>query len=203
VVFLVDTSDSMLNRIAPGAERTQLDEAKDALAHVLERMDAETRVQVWSFNTRMQPHPPPGVPEGRFVRIGQGTHRMALIEQVRTLHTSGGTNLYQSVVKALALFAEPRDQTAYRSGQRFPVLVVVSDGEDSGKTPQTLTSVQIETARLPLVAVHTIGFRLAGDRAWFDVLCDIATRREGCATADDETQLRAMLESFYRPRNGP
>jgi hypothetical protein len=201
VVFLVDTSDSMLNRVAPGAGRTQLDEAKDALVHVLERMDAETRVQVWSFNTHTKPHPPPGVPEGRFVRIGQGAHRAALVEQVRTLHTSGGTNLYQSVVKALALFAAPGDQAAYRSGQRFPVLVVVSDGEDSGKTPQTLASVQAEKARLPLVAVHTIGFRLAGDRAWFDVLCEIATRREGCATADDEAQLRAMLDGFYRFRD--
>ncbi len=202
VVFLVDTSDSMLNRLEAGADRTRLDEAKTALERVLKDMAPITRVQVWTFNTRMKPVPVSGVRPGQFVRIGAGTHRDQLVAAVRKLRTAGGTNLYQSVVNALALFAAPADQAAYRSGQRFPVLVVVSDGEDGGKTPETLRDVQQAKARLPLVTVNTIGFRLGDGSKWLQVLCEIATAPKGCATADDEAQLRRMLNSFYRYRAG-
>jgi Mg-chelatase subunit ChlD len=198
VVFLVDTSDSMLNRPAP-ARPTRLEEAKGALIQVLRKMTPEAQVQVWSFNTRMVPVPVDGVREGRFIVIGKGNHREQLIEQVRSLRTAGGTNLYSSVVKALAFFAEPRDQALYRAGRRYPVLVVVSDGEDGGKTQETLKTVQEEKGRHPLVTVNTIGFALDREQQWFEVLCRIASRPEGCATADDGAQLQTMLESFYRP----
>jgi hypothetical protein len=202
VVFLVDTSDSMLNRIQAGGQRTRLDQAKDALIQVLRDMAPDTRVQVWSFDTHMRPLLPPGVPQGSFVEIGKGNLRAQLIDRVRGLRTAGGTNLYQSVVKALGFFADPRDQEAYRSGLRFPVLVVVSDGEDGGKTPETFETVQAAKARQPLVTVNTIGFNLAGDQAWFEQLCRVATHPDGCATASDESQLKAILGSFYRFRGG-
>ncbi len=82
------------------------------------------------------------------------------------------------------------------------MLVVVSDGEDGGKTPETLRDVQQAKARLPLVTVNTIGFRLGDGSKWLQVLCEIATAPKGCATADDEAQLRRMLNSFYRYRAG-
>jgi von Willebrand factor type A domain len=203
VVFLVDTSDSMLNHIKAGDTRTKLDEAKAALIQVLQEMAPDTRVQVWQFDTMMRPVLPPGVPQGSFVELGQDDLRAQLIERVRGFNTGGGTNLYQSIVKALDFFADPADQEAYRSGLRFPVLVVVSDGEDGGKTPQTFQSVQEAKARLPLVTVNTIGFNLdAADHSWFDQLCRIATHPDGCATANDEEQLRGILSGFYRFRGG-
>ena len=193
----------MLNRVQPGAQRTRLDEAKGALIQVLQGMAPDTRVQVWTFNTSVQAVRVPGVPAGRFVEIGQGDRRDQLIERVREFRTAGGTNLYQAIVKALGFFADPWDQAAYRSGQRFPVLVILSDGEDGGKTPESLQSVQAAKARQPLVTVNAIGFNLTGaDGAWFETLCRIATRPDGCAKADDERQLQAILGSFYRFRSG-
>jgi hypothetical protein len=189
----------MLNRPAPDRP-TRLEEAKGALIQVLRNMAPEARVQVWSFNTRMIPVPVDGVREGSFIPIGKGGNREAIIGEVRALRTAGGTNLYSSVVKALALFAAPRDQALYRAGRRYPVLVVVSDGEDGGKTRETLETVQEEKKRHPLVTVNAIGFALERERQWFEVLCRIATRPEGCAKADDGAQLQAMLDSFYRPR---
>ena len=199
VVFLVDTSDSMLNYVV-GGKRTRLDEAKRALIHVLERMGPETRVQVWTFNKQMAPILVDRVPSGRFITIGRRNHREALIAKVNRFRTAGGTNLYRSVVKALDFFARPRDQALYRSGRRFPVLVVVSDGEDGGKTRETLDTVQQAKKNHPLVTVNTIGFRISRQQRWLTVLCRIATEEKGCATADDEPQLRRMLDSFYRPR---
>lgn len=201
VVVLLDTSDSMLNRV-PGSERTRLDEAKSALEQVLAGMSPETRVQLWTFNTRMKPVPVDGVKPGRFVRIGAGDHREALIERVRAIRTAGGTNLFQSVVKALRFFDDPRDQRLYRSGERFPVLVLVSDGEDGGKTRETLETVLEARAERPLVTINAIGFKVERTGQWFRTLCRIATRPEGCATAGDEAQLRRMLESFYQPPPG-
>ncbi len=199
VIFLVDTSDSMLNKVA-GGRRRQLDEAKAALVSVLRGMSRETRVQIWTFNTVLRPVLVKGVRKGRFIPIGRRRNRAALIRQVNSLRTSGGTNLYRSIVKALAFFSNPRDQRAYRSGQRFPVLVVLSDGEDGGKTREKLETVEKEKNKYPLVTINTVGFNISKNPEWLEILCRIATERQGCATADDGPQLQRMLDSFYRPR---
>lgn len=201
VVFLVDTSDSMLNAI-PGRGTVRLAEAKSALIQVLRGMSPDTRVQIWSFNTVMRPLLVPRVSRGQFVPIGEGKNRELLVDQVRRLRTAGGTNLYRSIIQALRFFAHPRDQEAFRTGQRFPVLVLLSDGEDGGKTPENLAAVQKEKKSLPLVTVNTIGFHVGGG-SWFKTLCAIATRPQGCATANDGPQLQKMLESFHRPRKPP
>ena len=199
VVFLVDTSDSMLNKV-DGGKRRQLDEAKAALVAVLQGMSRETRVQIWTFNTVMRPVLVKGVRKGRFIPIGKRNYRAALIAQVNSLRTSGGTNLYRSIVKALAIFSNRRDQRAYRSGQRFPVLVVLSDGEDGGKTREKLETVEKEKSKYPLVTINTVGFNISENPEWLEILCRIATERQGCATAGDGPQLQKMLDSFYRPR---
>jgi von Willebrand factor type A domain len=202
VVFLLDTSDSMLNHVQAGGDRTKLDEAKDALVHVLQDMAPDTRVQVWTFDTQMRPVLARGMKQGQFTEIGQGDIRAQLIAQVGGFTTGGGTNLYQSIVRTLAFFDDPRDQAAYRSGQRFPVLVILSDGEDGGRTPETFESVENAKQKHPLVTINAIGFNLGGDEGWYKVLCRIATRPDGCATADNEAQLHSILDSFYRFRGG-
>lgn len=199
VFLLLDTSDSMLNKV-PGKNVTQLDEAKVALEGVLAGMSPQTQVQLWSFNTRMWPIQAGNVPAGRFVSLSQKGMRKALIGKVRRIKAMGGTNLYNAVVRALGYFSDPAQQARYRSGERFPVLVVVSDGEDSGLTRENLETVLATKKKFPLVTVNTIGFKIKGDSDWFGRLCQIATDRTGCATADDQDQLRKLLESFYKPR---
>ena len=198
VVILLDTSDSMLDK-SPGKDVTHLDEARNAIAEVIRGMSPETRVQVWHFNTRMVPIQVGNARPGTFVPVGETRQRDELIAKLRTIRTSGSTNLYESLVKALAFFAVPADQPLYRSGQRFPVLVVVSDGEDSGTSRVSLEQVQEAKRKHPLVTVNAIGFTVARNDVWFKTLCEIATRPQGCATADDQTQLHTILESFYRP----
>ncbi len=198
VLILLDTSDSMLDK-SPGKDLTHLDEARNAIAAVVRGMSPETRVQVWHFNSRMFPIQVGNARPGTFVPVGDARQRDELIAKLRTIRTSGTTNLYESLTKALDFFAVPADQPLYRSGLRFPVLVVVSDGEDSGNSRVTLGQVEEAERKHPLVTVNAIGFTVAKDDKWFATLCRIATRPDGCATADDQAQLRAILDGFYRP----
>lgn len=195
VVFLLDTSDSMLNQEA-GKSHTRLEEAKGALARVVRNMSRETRVQMWTFDSRLKPLEVPGLPRGTFIAVGRPGLRDQLLRKISNIRTGGGTNLYQAVIKALDIFAAPEDQPAYRSGQRFPVLVVISDGEDGGKTGHTLDSVLAARRKFPLVTINTIGFHVAGAEKWFRELCRLATNPMGCATADNPERLQAILESF-------
>lgn len=198
VVFLIDTSDSMLNR-SEDRKSTRIKEAKDAMIRVLRDMSPKTRVQLWTFSREMKPVLVEGVRKGRFIPIGARNFRRELIGKVRALRTSGGTNLFRSVVKALAFFDNPRDQALYRSGQRFPVLVVVSDGEDGGKTRETMRTVKKEKGKRPLITINTIGFSISKKEGWFQELCLIASHPKGCATAGNGAELRTLLESFYQP----
>ncbi len=198
VVILLDVSDSMMNK-SPGKEVTHLDEAKNAISAVISGMSPETRVQVWVFSTHMGQVLVKGGRARAFTPVGDAAQRDQLIDKIREIRTGGGTNLYQSAITALEIFADPRDQAAYRTGQRFPVLVIVSDGEDWGKSGNTLKQVKDAERSLPLVTVNAIGFTVAKDEPWFGTLCKLATRPAGCATADDQAQLSTMLESFYRP----
>ena len=201
VVILLDTSDSMLTKV-PSEDMTRLDEAKEALVDVVSGMSSETRVQLWIFNTRLIPVAiRPGMAR-RFIPIGPSGNRTELIRKIKSIRTGGGTNLYQSIIKVLEVFGEARDQAAYRSRERFPVLVVISDGEDAMKTGHSLDAVLAVRKRYPLVTINTIGFHVSGERSWTEKLCQIANTRQGCANADDSGQLRKILEGFYRPRQG-
>lgn len=197
VVILLDTSDSMLDK-SPGKDISHLDEARNAIAEVIRGMSAETRVQVWHFNSRMYPVQVGNARPGTFVPVGDVQQRDELIAKLRGIHTAGPTNLYESVVKALDFFSVPADQPLYQSGQRFPVLVVVSDGEDTGSRVK-MENVQDAKRTHPFVTVNAIGFTVAKNDPWYKLLCQLATSPAGCATADDQTQLHTILESFYRP----
>ena len=197
VVFLLDTSDSMLERSTADGP-TRLEEARQALTAVLEGMQPEARVQIRSFNTRMSELRVPGVRAGEFLRIGDTQGRAALVGRLQALRTAGCTNLYKATLKALDIFSNPADQADFSSGRRFPVLVVVSDGQDSGKTREVLDTVLAAKARSPLVTINAIGFRAGPHDGWFEDLCRIATRPTGCAPADNAKDLQRLLGSFHR-----
>lgn len=199
VVILLDTSDSMLNRV-PGGPTTRLDEAKQALTDVVRGMSAETQMQLWVFNSRLFPISIGGGASGVFIPVGRAGLRDRLIRRISNIRTGGGTNLYRAVIKTLDIFAAPEDQFAYRTGQRFPVLVIISDGEDAMKTGHTVDAVLAARRRFPLVTINTIGFHVKGDEKWYRQLCRLATSKKGCATAGNRKQLKSILEGFYRYR---
>jgi uncharacterized protein YegL len=199
VVFLLDISDSMLNP-APSRKGTLLDAAKAAMKSVIAGMPEEARLQIWTFATGLNKLRLPGETRGGFVPVGpaESAIRRRIVQEVDAIKTAGGTNLYRAITKTLDLFGAPQDQAAYRSGQRFPVLVVISDGEDWGKSQETFDTVQSAKGKYPLVTINTIGFNIAENDRWYAQLCKLATPSGRCATAGDEERLRAILESFYR-----
>lgn len=198
VVFLLDTSDSMLNPVL-GTSHTRLDEAKSALGRVIQGMSSVTRVQVWSFNTKLRPLAVDAASKNGFYRLGNPGLRQRLATRINRASTGGGTNFYRALLKSFKIFANPEDQRAYKSGQRYPVMVIISDGEDMGKTPENLKMVLEERKKYPLVSIQVIGFHTGGkDTLWLKKLCQIATDPQGCATAGNEGQLKTILESFYK-----
>jgi protein TonB len=199
VVFLLDTSDSMLDP-SPSRDGTNLDAAKTALKKVIAGMPVEARVQLWTFATGLTKLSLPGETRGGFVPVGapDSPMRKQIAAEVNAIKTAGGTNLYTAVIKTLALFGAPQDQAAYRSGQRFPVLVVISDGEDWGKSRDTFEAVQAAKAKYPLVTINAIGFTVSENDKWFPQLCKLTAPSGRCATAGDQERLQAILESFYR-----
>jgi hypothetical protein len=203
VVILLDVSDSMLNRGSRPAG-TLLDEAKAALKEVIAGMPPEARVQLWTFATGLNKVRMPGESRSGFVPVGEkgSPARARLLKDIDALKTAGGTNLYAAISKVMDVFSARQDQAAYRSGERFPVLVVISDGEDWGKSRETFETVQETKGKFPLVTINTIGFNVSRDDKWFPQLCKIATRQQGCGTAGDQAALEAILESFYRAPGG-
>jgi hypothetical protein len=163
-------------------------------------MQPETRVQLWIFATGLAKVRMPAESRSGFVQVGApgSRARARLLEEIEGVKTAGGTNLYAAIVKVLDLFGLPQDQAAYRSGERYPVLVVISDGEDWGKSRETFETVQSAKTKFPLVTINTIGFNISASDQWFAQLCRIATRPSGCATAGDQANLQAILEGFYR-----
>jgi hypothetical protein len=199
VVFLLDTSDSMLNP-APNRKGTNLDAAKAALKRVIAGMPEEARMQLWTFATGLSRLRLPGETRGGFAPVGavDSPMRKQIAAEVDAIKTAGGTNLYAAMIKTLELFGLPQDQAAYRSGLRFPVLVVISDGEDWGKSRDSFDAVQSAKAKYPLVTINAIGFSVPENDTWFPQLCKLATASGRCATAGDQDRLQAILESFYR-----
>jgi hypothetical protein len=199
VVFLLDTSDSMLNP-APNRKGTNLDAAKAALKKVIAGMPEEARMQLWTFASGLNRLALPGESRGGFAPVGPpgSAARAQIAAQVDAIKTAGGTNLYTAMIKTLALFGAPQDQAAYRSGLRFPVLVVISDGEDWGKSRDNLEAVQAAKSKYPLVTINAIGFTISEDDKWFPQLCKLATPSGRCASAGDQERLQQILESFYR-----
>ena len=200
VLLLLDTSDSMLN-IVEGKGTTQLDDAKGAIEQMVDSMTPESRLQIWSFNSILQELPLEKGKKGEFIPVGppDSPARQNIKKQVNSLKTATGTNLYMAVTQAMAIFSQPQDQPLYQSGMRYPVMVVISDGEDWKKSRFTLAQVLEVKKSHPLVTINTIGFHVRENEQWLAELCKIATRPSGCAVAGDRRQLASILAGFYRP----
>lgn len=201
VVFLLDTSDSMLNEIPGTNGQTKIGQARSALEGVIGHMGKEARLQLWYFNAVVMPVTLDGAKPKGFVELGgaDSSVRKQLHSSLAKLETAPGTNLYQAVIKALDVFSDPADLPLYRQGMRYPVLVVISDGEDWGKSGVTLQQVEAAKKSHPWVTLTTIGFLIAKDDPWLKSLCQIASSPQGCATAENDNQLTSILETFYKP----
>lgn len=117
VMLLIDTSGSMSNE-------GKMDQAIEAALRFVSELEPSTRVNLTIFNDNYRTLIP-------FSNLE--TVRQTLVSNIRSLRADGGTELYQSVARAMT---EMNDLDA---GDRIRAVVLLSDGADTGDAGYTLS----------------------------------------------------------------
>jgi Ca-activated chloride channel homolog len=130
VLIVMDTSGSMGEEVA-GTGKSKLELAKQAAVGALSQFDADDRVGLWMFSTKLD-----GERDYReLVPIGpmsqqtpEGQRRAVLRQRIESLPPNGGTGLYDT---SLASFQFVR---AHQSADLINAVVLLTDGrnEDNG-----------------------------------------------------------------------
>lgn len=134
VLVLLDGSGSMAGRGDTGTSLSRLDAAKIAISHALGRLDPEDRVGAWTIHAS----PPSAHRElSPVATLGPlGDRRRDLLNgRISALRASGGTPLNAAVGEAYdAVRKNARDDT-------INAVLVLSDGQNSGRSTPSLTTV--------------------------------------------------------------
>jgi Ca-activated chloride channel family protein len=117
VLLLIDISGSMSNE-------GKMEQAIEAAQRFISALEPSTRVSLNVFNDDYRTLTPLGNLE---------TVRNTLISNIRNLRANGGTELYQSVARAVS------EMNAADTGDRIRAVVLLSDGADTGDEGYTLS----------------------------------------------------------------
>ena len=202
VIFLLDTSGSM-DAFLPGQKQSKLKSAQEALDFFAQNMLQGTRFQLWSFNARLTQHPNSPVAKSKqiiFEEIGHSGSvvRRHLQQQIAGLETRGGTNLYQAIFEALRYFRSPSYQVPEANVKRFPVVVLLADGQDDGYSAINRTQVLQKRKQVEEVEVKVIGFGITPNSETHRQLCELARPVADCLVTSSPTELRTLIRSFTR-----
>ena len=202
VIFLLDTSGSM-DAFLPGQKQSKLKSAQEALDFFAQNMLQGTRFQLWSFNARLTQHPNSPVAKSKqiiFEEIGHSGSvvRKHLQQQIAGLETRGGTNLYQAIFEALRYFHSPSYQVPEANVKRFPVVVLLADGQDDGYSAINRTQVLQKRKQVEEVEVKVIGFGITPNSETHRQLCELARPVADCLVTSSPTELRTLIRSFTR-----
>ena len=202
VIFLLDTSGSM-DAFLPGQKQSKLKSAQEALDFFAQNMLQGTRFQLWSFNARLTQHPNSPVAKSKqiiFEEIGHSGSvvRKHLQQQIAGLETRGGTNLYQAIFEALRYFRSPSYQVPEANVKRFPVVVLLADGQDDGYSAINRTQVLQKRKQVEEVEVKVIGFGITPNSETHRQLCELARPVADCLVTSSPTELRTLIRSFTR-----
>ena len=202
VIFLLDTSGSM-DAFLPGQKQSKLKSAQEALDFFAQNMLQGTRFQLWSFNARLTQHPNSPAAKSKqiiFEEIGHSGSvvRKHLQQQIAGLETRGGTNLYQAILEALRYFRSPSYQVSEANVKRFPVVVLLADGQDDGYSAINRTQVLQKRKQVEEVAVKVIGFGITPNSETHRQLCELARPVADCLVTSSPTELRTLIRSFTR-----
>ena len=202
VIFLLDTSGSM-DAFLPGQKQSKLKSAQEALDFFAQNMLQGTRFQLWSFNARLTQHPNSPAAKSKqiiFEEIGHSGSvvRRHLQQQIAGLETRGGTNLYQAIFEALRYFRSPSYQVPEANVKRFPVVVVLADGQDDGYSAINRTQVLQKRKQVEEVEVKVIGFGITPNSETHRQLCELARPVADCLVTSSPTELRTLIRSFTR-----
>ena len=202
VIFLLDTSGSM-DAFLPGQKQSKLKSAQEALDFFAQNMLQGTRFQLWSFNGRLTQHPNSPAAKSKqiiFEEIGHSGSvvRKHLQQQIAGLETRGGTNLYQAIFEALRYFHSPSYQVPEANVKRFPVVVLLADGQDDGYSAINRTQVLQKRKQVEEVEVKVIGFGITPNSETHRQLCELARPVADCLVTSSPTELRTLIRSFTR-----
>ena len=202
VLFLLDASSSMATTDA-GEKTSRIVQAQQAIAHALQNMPANSLVQLYAFNNRLRAIKPKGGAQSGFVSLRQAGVREGFIQRLERVKPYGTTHLYRAVIQALTQFNTPKLGQLVKTGQRFAVLLLISDGKDAGKTQQTLAHVQQAKQHAAHVVLYAIGFKALQHAPWFKQVCAIATSARHCKVAKGQAALGQLLQRLQRYANQP
>ena len=202
VIFLLDTSGSM-DAFLPGQKQSKLKSAQEALDFFAQNMLQGTRFQLWSFNARLTQHPNSPAAKSKqiiFEEIGHSGSvvRRHLQQQIAGLETRGGTNLYQAIFEALRYFRSPSYQVPEANVKRFPVVVLLADGQDDGYSAINRTQVLQKRKQVEEVEVKVIGFGVTPNSETHRQLCELARPVADCLVTSSPTELQTLIRSFTR-----
>ena len=202
VIFLLDTSGSM-DAFLPGQKQSKLKSAQEALDFFAQNMLQGTRFQLWSFNARLTQHPNSPAAKSKqiiFEEIGHSGSvvRRHLQQQIAGLETRGGTNLYQAIFEALRYFRLPSYQVPEANVKRFPVVVLLADGQDDGYSAINRTQVLQKRKQVEEVEVKVIGFGITPSSETHRQLCGLARPVADCLVTSSPTELQKLIRSFTR-----
>ncbi|MFC6017853.1 VWA domain-containing protein [Plantactinospora solaniradicis] len=122
VLLAVDASGSMAEGVGSGRV-TRFTVAAQGVAEALGQLGPNDEFGLWSFpNARGRSSP-------QLVRIAAGSpqHRTAVVGALRTVRPAGTTPLYDTILKGMGAVSGGRDD------KRIRALVVLTDGEDTGR----------------------------------------------------------------------
>ena len=202
VIFLLDTSGSM-DAFLPGQKQSKLKSAQEALDFFAQNMLQGTRFQLWSFNARLTQHPNSPAAKSKqiiFEEIGPSNSvvRKHLQQQIAGLGTRGGTNLYQAIFEALQYFRSPSYQVPEVNVKRFPVVLLLADGQDDGYSAINRTQVLQKREQVEEVKIKVIGFGITPDSETHHQLCELARPVADCLMTSSPTELQTLIRSFTR-----
>ncbi|HEX4796946.1 MAG TPA: VWA domain-containing protein [Humisphaera sp.] len=155
VALVFDTSGSM-------NEQGKMRAAQEGAKALIQMMDPQDRLTLVPFSTEVRMGKPMEV----------GANRTQLLSAIDRLHADGGTNLYQAIAAADGAVMAAAD------GEHIDAIVVLTDGEDNGKsvTLDALLQRLSRETETGGVRIFTIGY---GQSAQLDALRKIARQARG------------------------
>ncbi|MBF0237593.1 MAG: VWA domain-containing protein [SAR324 cluster bacterium] len=205
VIFLMDVSGSM-DAAIENQPQSKMESAQAALSYFAENMKEGTRFQLWTYSATLTQHPNSKAVQERnpgktvFEPIGpfHSSARQHVGALIKHLKTEGGTNLYHALYEAIRYFQSSSSEQVDSAGDRYKVIVLLSDGQDDEISAIKLPHVLALKKQLPDIHIKTIGFGVRPKDPFYQVLCKLASDPDSCINATDTKELKDLIHKFTR-----